>query len=147
MPRRSSNVTSASVYALSEVRYHDVVTASVTLTPAHYAWDFGDDVGGPRRDDSHVQFWTADGIGKPYTDPFSQSSVVHKYRESSRQFFDLGGFDVHLEVGWSAQVSVTVTTDGTVVQAESLSLPEGRVGNYDTLVQVRESQPVLVASQ
>jgi hypothetical protein len=69
---------------------------------------------------------------------------VATYRESSRLFFDQGGFDVHLQAHWSAQASISVTRDGALIQSESRTLGE-RVGEYDTLVQVRESQPVLVA--
>jgi hypothetical protein len=123
----------------------DVVTATVILAPAHYAWDFGDDLSGPWRHDSHLQFAGIDGIGRPYRDPLTPSPVVHKYRESSRRFYDQGGFHVQLQVRWSAAASVTVSTDGVVSQTATFGLPD-RVGNYGTLVQVRESQPVLVAS-
>ncbi len=83
-------------------------------------------------------------MGSPYVDPFSPSPVAHKYRESSRLLFDQGGFDVHLQVHWSARASVSVTRDGAVIQSETRNIGE-RVGDYDTLVQVRESQPVSVA--
>jgi Flp pilus assembly protein TadG len=85
------------------------------------------------------------GIGQPYTDPHSPSPVVHKFRESSRARFDQGGFDVHLQARWGASAVVTVTTDGAVVETASFPLPD-RVGDYHTLVQVRESQPVQVAA-
>jgi len=122
----------------------DVVVATVTLMPAHYAWDFGDDVGGLSRPDSHAQFPDAAGIGQPYRDPYAASPVLHKYQQSSLKFFDQGGFDVHLNVRWTPITLVTVTTDGALVEMAAPALPD-RVGDYDALVQVRESQPVLVA--
>jgi hypothetical protein len=124
----------------------DMATATVTLTPAQFAWDFGDDADGPPRADSHVVLPGGIGMGSPYVGPFSPSPVAHKYRESSRLVFDQGGFDVHLQVHWTASATASVTRDGALIQSETRNVGE-RVGNYDTLVQVREAQPVSVAGQ
>jgi hypothetical protein len=133
-----------------ETRHHeeshvDVATATVTLNPTRYAWDFGDDSDGPWRSESHAAFSGLTGIGLPYRDPKSPSPVVHRYQRSSRDVFDQGGFTVRLQVRWTASAVVTLVTDGVLIESAAPVLPD-RVGEYATLVRVRESQPVLTAS-
>ncbi len=120
----------------------DAVDVTVTLSPAQYTWDFGDDEGGPWRATSHASFTDGAGLGMPYTDPFHASTVVHKYSQSSLDVFDSGGFAVRLTATWGASAHVQASRDGGVVQDETLSLPP-RIGQYEQRYQVRESQPVL----
>ena len=123
----------------------DAIQATVTLSPARYAWDFGDDDGGPWRTVSHAAFPDISGLGLPFTDPYHASTVTHKYSQSSLDVFDLGGFQVRLTATWSASGHVRATRDGVVVQDQDVSL-DPRVGRYEQRYQVRESQPVLVSA-
>jgi len=123
----------------------DAIQASVTLSPARYAWDFGDDDGGPWRTVSHVAFPDISGLGLPFTDPYHASTVTHKYSQSSLDVFDLGGFLVRLTATWSASGHVRATRDGVVVQDQDVSL-DPRAGRYEQRYQVRESQPVLISA-
>jgi hypothetical protein len=120
----------------------NVADVTLTLRPARYAWDFGDDDGGPLRASSHAAFGDISGLGVPYTDPFHASTVIHKYSQSSLNVFDAGGFGVRLTATWNASARVRATQDGAVVQDETRSLPP-RVVVYEQRYQVRESQPVL----
>jgi len=123
----------------------DGIDVTVTLSPAQYAWDFGDDENGPWRAVSHASFPDNSGLGTPFVDPFHRSTVAHKYSQSSLDVFDLGGFRVRLNATWSASGHVTATRDGAVVQDASVSL-DPRVGRYEQRYQVRESQPILVSA-
>jgi hypothetical protein len=120
----------------------DVVDVTVTLSPAQYAWDFGDDDGGPWLASSHASFGNNAGLGSPYTDPHQASTVAHKYSQSSLMLFDRGGFLVRLTTTWSASAHIQASRDGVVVQSETRSLGP-RVGQYAQRYQVRESWPVL----
>jgi hypothetical protein len=120
----------------------DVVDVTVTLSPAQYAWDFGDDDGAQWRQTSHAYFGGNAGLGLPYADPYHASTVAHKYSESSLKVFGLGGFLVRLTATWSASAEVRASRDGVVVQSETRSL-QPRVGQYEQRYQVRESWPVL----
>jgi hypothetical protein len=124
----------------------DAIGATVTLSPAKYAWDFGDDEGGPWRGASHTAFPDNSGLGLPFTDPYHSSTVIHKYSQSSLDVFNLGGFLVRLTATWSASGHVRATRDGVVVQDESVAL-DAREGRYEQRYQVRESQPVLVSAE
>jgi hypothetical protein len=122
----------------------DHASVTVTFSPAQFAWAFGDDSQAPRSD-SHAAFGDLRGMGKPYTDPYTPSPVAHNYRQSSLAFFDQGGFPIQLNVTWSASATWQFTSD--LGDNESGSLTFGsRVGQYVVRHQVRESQPVLVAS-
>lgn len=123
----------------------DLVDVTVTLSPAHYTWDFGDDNSGPWRQGSHTSFADNGGLGLPYTDPYHASTVTHKYSESSLKVFSAGGFLVGLTATWSASAHIQASRDGAVVQDETRSL-DPRVGHYEQRYQVRESWPVLVTS-
>ena len=122
-----------------------MVDVTVTLSPAQYAWDFGDDVGGPWLQSSHVYFPDNAGIGTPYTDPYHASTVTHKYSESSLKEFAAGGFLIHLTATWSASAYIQASRDGAVVQSETRTL-EPRVGVYQQRYQARESWPVSVSA-
>ena len=123
----------------------DVVDVTVTLTPTVYAWDFGDDAGGPWRPDSHASFSDKGGLGQAFTDAFHASSVVHRYSQSSLKVFGEGGFLVQLNATWAVSGHVVATRDGVVVQDTTIALPE-RTGLFSGRYQVRESQPVLRSS-
>jgi hypothetical protein len=123
----------------------DMVDVTVTLSPGQYAWDFGDDEGGPWRQTSHALFPDNAGIGTPYTDPYHASTVTHKYSESSLKQFGAGGFLVRLTATFSASAHIQASRDGAVVQSETRAL-EPRVGVYQQRYQVRESWPVSVSA-
>jgi hypothetical protein len=122
----------------------DMVDVTVTLSPAQYAWDFGDDDAGPWRQTSHASFPDNAGIGTPYIDPYHASTVTHKYSESSLKDFAAGGFLVRLTATWSASAHVQASRDGAVVQSETRTL-QPRVGVYQQRYQVRESWPVSIS--
>jgi len=122
----------------------DVVDVTVTLTPARYAWDFGDD-DARWRPSSHEAFANNSGLGIPFTDPYHASTVAHKYSQSSLDVFNLGGFLVRLTATWNASGHVRATRDGVVVQDVTVSL-DSREGQYEQRYQVRESQPVLISA-
>jgi hypothetical protein len=122
----------------------DVVDVTVTLTPTLYAWDFGDDTGGPLRPDSHASFSDKRGLGQAFVGILQPSTVIHRYTQSSLKVFDQGGYLVQLNATWAVSGHVIATRDGAVVENTTLSLPQ-RTGLFSARYQVRESQPVLVA--
>jgi hypothetical protein len=119
----------------------DMVDVTVTLSPAQYTWDFGDD-DDRRQQSSHAYFGNNAGLGTPFTDAYHASSVAHTYSQSSLKLFDAGGFLVRLTATWSASAHIQASRDGVVVQSETRSLYP-RVGQYEQRYQVRESWPVL----
>jgi hypothetical protein len=116
----------------------DVVRVTVTLSPAQYSWNFGD--GG-----STAVFHDGAGLGRPYTNPNTPSTVAHKYHFSSAKVYYQGGFLVDLKAAWSLSGQIVATRDGAVVQQDTRVLPS-RSADYSARYQVRESQPVLVRS-
>jgi hypothetical protein len=116
----------------------DVVNLTLTLTPAHYRWTFGDSA-------EPADYTDNRGIGVAYTPTLHccPSLVQHNYLQSSFNLFDQGGFPVHLTATWAANATLHVTRDGAGALDETLTLAN-RVGDYDVRYQVRESQPVIV---
>jgi hypothetical protein len=112
----------------------DTVAVTITFTPAQYTWDFGDGSG-------PATFSDRTGIGTPYVDPNTPSTVTHKYHFSSAKVFNQGGFLVDLKATWSLSGHIVATRDGSVIQDETRAL-SGRTGEYSVRYQVRESQPV-----
>jgi hypothetical protein len=124
--------------------HQDWITVTVEFSPAQFAWDFGDDLVA-RRDDSHASFDTLKGMGQPYINPHTPSPVAHNYRESSFKVFDQGGFPIQLSVTWSATATWHFTSD----LGDNISGTRtfgARANQYTLRHQVRESQPVLVAT-
>jgi len=120
--------------------HHDFVQAAVQLTPARYVWDWGDGTA------PSPPFTGPDGLGRPYTDPYTPSPVAHMYHQSSAPVFDQGGFEVTLTVNWSAAWTFQVSGDTIEPSQQSGTFPEGREGVWAVRHQVRESQPVVVWS-
>ena len=124
--------------------HQDWITVTVEFSPAQFAWDFGDDQAA-WRDDSHASFDTLKGMGQPYINPHTPSPVAHNYRESSFKVFDQGGFPIRLSVTWSATATWHFTSD----LGDNISGTRtfgARANQYTLRHQVRESQPVLVAT-
>jgi hypothetical protein len=111
------------------------VTNSITVdlreTPTRYAWDFGDDRTG--QDGHPAAFTTSDGLGRAYTDPYTSSSVQHKYVQSSLKFFDAGGFPIALHITWAAAFRIN---GGDWQSLDPVT------GTFESRHQVRESWPV-----
>ena len=118
--------------------HHDFVQGAVQLTPARYVWDWGDGTA------PSPPFTGPDGLGRPYTDPYTPSPVAHMYHQSSAPVFDQGGFEVTLTVNWSAAWTFQVSGDTREPSQQSGTFPEGREGVWAVRHQVRESQPVVV---
>jgi len=125
--------------------HRDFVEVTVTLTPAQFAWDFGDDMH-TWRSESHGAFPNLLGLGRPFTDPYTPSPVLHIFPESSLRVFDEGGFQVRLTATWSVAAAWRFTSDLGDNASGTLAL-ESRIGQYSARHQVRESQPVLRASR
>ena len=126
-------------------QHYDHITVSVDFSPAQFAWDFGDDTQ-TWRAESHASFGDMNGMGQPYVDPQTPSLVAHNYSESSLNFFDQGGFPIQLSMTWTATATWHFTSD--LGDNSSGRQTFGvRVGQYAMRHQVRESQPVLVATQ
>lgn len=124
--------------------HQDWITVTVEFSPAQFAWDFGDDLDA-RRDDSHASFDTLKGMGQPYINPHAPSPVAHNYRESSFKVFDQGGFPIQLSVTWAATATWHFTSDlGDNISGTRIF--GARANQYTLRHQVRESQPVLVAT-
>jgi hypothetical protein len=117
----------------------DTVAVTITFMPAQYTWDFGDG-------SQPATFSDRTGIGTPYTDPNTPSTVTHKYHFSSAKVFNEGGFLVDLKATWSLSGHVVATRDGSVIQDETRALL-GRTGEYSARYQVRESQPVNILGE
>jgi hypothetical protein len=115
----------------------DVVHVTVTLTPSHYRWTFGDE--------GQADFADRTGVGVPYNAGAlcCASLVTHNYLQSSFRLFQQGGFPIHLTATWAVSAIVQVTRDGAAALDETLALAD-RLGDYDQRYQVRESQPVIV---
>jgi len=124
--------------------HQDFITVSVQFSPAQFTWDFGDDVGGGRPD-SHPSFANLFGMGLPYTGPRTRSTVEHNYSESSLKVFDQGGFPIELSMTWSAAGTWHFTSDLGDNRTGTRTLNQ-RFSQYSIRYQVRESQPVSVAS-
>ena len=124
--------------------HQDFITVTVDFSPAQFAWDFGDDAQNWRAD-SHASFGDLKGMGQPYVDPHTPSPVAHDYSESSLNVFDQGGFPIQLNVTWSATATWHFTSD-LGDNASGTRTFAARVGQYAVRHQVRESQPVIVAS-
>jgi len=125
----------------------DVIEVAVSLAPAQYAWDFGDDHPelGDFRLDSRAAFPDRGGLGQAFADPYHESSVLHNYRQSSLDVFNQGGFPIQLTVTWSAIGSWHLASDVGDNSSGSVNL-DPRVGIYTMRHQVRESQPVIVTN-
>jgi hypothetical protein len=124
--------------------HQDFITVTVDFSPVQFAWDFGDDAQNSRAD-SHASFGDLKGMGQPYVDAHTPSPVAHDYNESSLNVFDQGGFPIHLNVTWSATATWHFTSD-LGDNATGTRTFAARVGQYGVRHQVRESQPVIVAS-
>jgi hypothetical protein len=124
--------------------HQDLITVTVDFSPVQFAWDFGDDTQN-RRSESHAAFGDVKGMGQPYVDPHTPSPVAHNYSESSLNFFDQGGFPIQLSVTWSATATWHFTSD-LGDNASGTRTFGARVGQYSARHQVRESQPVLIAT-
>jgi len=122
----------------------DRVSVTVTFSPVQFAWDFGDDRRS-WRPESHASFGDLKGMGQPFVDPHTPSPVVHNYSESSLNFFDQGGFPIHISVTWTATATWHFTSD-LGDNASGTRTFGARVGQYAIRHQVRESQPVIVAA-
>ena len=72
-------------------------------------------------------------LGCAYTDPYTASSVQHKYVQSSLKFFDAGGFPISLRITWAAAFRVN---GGSWQGLDPVT------GTFESRHQVRESWPV-----
>jgi hypothetical protein len=125
-------------------QHHDFISIAVDFSPAQFAWDFGD-AQRSGESESHASFGDVKGMGTPYVNPHTPSPVAHNYRESSLRVYDQGGFPIQLSLTWSATATWHFTSD--VGDNSSGTRTFGaRVGQYTTRHQVRESQPVIVAT-
>ncbi len=107
------------------------ITVDVRETPTRYAWDFGDNR--TAQDGHPASFTTSNGLGRAYTDPYTASSVQHKYVQSSLKFFDAGGFPISLRITWAAAFRVN---GGSWQGLDPVT------GTFESRHQVRESWPV-----
>jgi len=111
------------------------VTNSITVdlreTPTRYAWDFGDNR--TAQDGHPASFTTSNGLGRAYTDPYTASSVQHKYVQSSLKFVEAGGFPISLRITWAAAFRVN---GGSWQGLDPVT------GTFESRHQVRESWPV-----
>lgn len=106
--------------------YVDTIDVSVTLTPAEFHWDFGDGARG-----SEQPFDPVTGLGRVYTDPYTESPVKWFYEFDSRDF--VGGFPVTLRGRWTGtyRIESTSTFDGPYNESGTLG------GNRDGTWQAR----------
>jgi hypothetical protein len=107
------------------------ITVDVRETPTRYAWDFGDNR--TAQDGHTASFTTGDGLGRAYTDPYTSSSVQHKYVQSSLKFVDAGGYPIALRITWAAAFRVN---GGGWQNLDPVT------GTFQSHHQVRESWPV-----
>jgi hypothetical protein len=107
------------------------ITVDVRETPTRYAWDFGDNR--TAQDGHPASFSTSDGLGRAYTDPYTSSSVQHKYVQSSLKFVDSGGYPIALRITWAAAFRVN---GGGWQNLDPVT------GMFQSRHQVRESWPV-----
>jgi len=107
------------------------ITVDVRETPTRYAWDFGDKR--TAQDGHPAAFTTSDGLGRAYTDPYTASTVQHKYVQSSLDFVAAGGFPISLRVAWAAAFRVN---GGGWQSLDPVT------GTFEGRHQVRESWPV-----
>jgi hypothetical protein len=111
------------------------VTNSITVelreTPISYMWDFGDNRSA--QDGNPSSFTSRDGLGHAYTDPYTSSSVQHKYVQSSLKFVDAGGYQIALRITWAAAFRVN---GGGWQNLDPVT------GTFQSRHQVRESWPV-----
>jgi hypothetical protein len=82
-------------------------------------------------------FATNQGLGRAYTDPYTPSSIQHKFQLSSLKFYDAGGFPITLKITWAAEFRVN---GGGWQGLGSVT------GTFASRHQVRESWPVLINS-
>jgi hypothetical protein len=113
----------------------NTITVDVREIPTLYTWDFGD--GRTAQDGHPATFGTSSGLGRAYTDPYTPSSVLHKYVLSSLKFFDAGGYPIILRITWNAAFRV----NGGGWQNLGPT-----TGTFTSRHQVRESWPVGVTN-
>jgi hypothetical protein len=120
------------------VPHTDVIIATDAFTPSGYVWNFGDG-----RPGSEQAYPVANGLGTPYTNATSPSTVAWTYQFDSRDHAD--GFPVALWGTWQVTYAVRATSDygpGNYVLSSSL---EPRIEPYTANLVVRQVQALLVA--
>jgi hypothetical protein len=120
------------------VPHTDYIDVSETYTPLGYVWDFGD--GQP---DSERSYAAPDGLGTPYTDPTSRSTVHWTYAFDSRAHPN--GYPITVTAVWQVNFHVRATSDMPAGNYDFSGTLGSRDRTYSTTHVVRQVQAVRVA--
>ena len=130
-----------------EAQHWDHVSVTTTLTPAAYTWHFGDDPNPAAANPpgAHVLTYTPDqGLGTPYVDIYHPSPVQWSYEADSRDFKDVGGFPITLEITWSVTYTMQFSGDTAEPSAQSGAL-RNRIDAFMAHHTVRQIQPLRIS--
>jgi hypothetical protein len=120
------------------VPHSDHINISETFTVVGYRWNFGDDQPGS------VQSYVAqDGLGTPYTDPSSRSTVHWRYAFDSRDHPK--GFPITATAVWLVTYHVGATSDMPAGNFDLTGTLGSRNRTYGTSLVVRQVQAPRVA--
>jgi hypothetical protein len=119
--------------------YVDAIDVSVTLTPVEFVWDFGDGSKGSKP----PPYNPVTGLGRAYTDAYTESPVKWFYEFDSRNV--VGGFPVTLRGRWTGTYNISSTSTFDGPYSESGSLGGNRQGTWQARHVVCQVQTLLVA--
>jgi hypothetical protein len=121
------------------VPHTDHINVNETYSPVGYLWDFGD--GQPGSEQSYL---AQDGIGTPYTNPSSRSTVRWKYAFDSRDHAN--GYPISATAVWLVNYHMTASSDMPAGNFDLTGTLGTRNRTYSASLVVRQVQAPRIAA-